>query len=129
MADGQGSVGAVPCHPDRPLSVLAIHGSADTEVPIAGGDRFAPFTDVISRWRQLDGCQPAGSVVVTGRVTRSDWGCAQGSEVKSVVIEGGGHTWPGTPLSSLPWGPSASVDASREVAEFFAAHRRASAAS
>ena len=72
MADDQGSVGAVPCHPDRPLSVLAIHGSADREVPIAGGDRFAPFTDVISRWRQLDGCQASAAVVVAGRVTRSD---------------------------------------------------------
>jgi polyhydroxybutyrate depolymerase len=126
MADEHGDVRGVACQPDRPVSVLAIHGSADAEVPIQGGGRFAPMQDVIGRWRELNGCASAASLTVSGPVTTRTWRCEGGSEVKALVVQGAGHTWPGIPLSSLPWGPSAALDASRAIADFFAAHERAS---
>jgi polyhydroxybutyrate depolymerase len=125
MADENGHADSVDCGPERPVSVLAIHGSADSEVPIAGGGRFAPFSDVVARWRELDGCAAAESRRVAGPATVGGWRCTSGTEVRSVVIQGAGHTWPGTPLSSLPWAPAASLDASQTVADFFTAHRRA----
>jgi polyhydroxybutyrate depolymerase len=128
MADGSGDVGGVACRPDRPVSVLSIHGSADSQVPVAGGGRFAPLTDVLARWRVLDGCESSASMTVMGPVVTTTWRCREGSDVQSVVVEGAGHTWPGIPLSSLPWGPAASLDASRVIADFFAAHPRAPAA-
>lgn len=125
MADANGRVDGVDCRPERPVSVLAIHGSADSEVPIAGGGRFAPLGDVMARWRELDVCAGEGSRHVTGPATAVAWQCKSGTEVRSVVIQGAGHVWPGTPLSSVPWGPAASLDASQTIADFFANHRRA----
>jgi polyhydroxybutyrate depolymerase len=125
MADENGRAGSVDCRPERPISVLAIHGSADSEVPIVGGGRFAPLSDVVARWRQLDACASEGSRHVAGPSTTLGWRCRSGTEVRSVVVQGAGHTWPGTPLSSLPWAPAASLDASSTIADFFADHRRA----
>ena len=58
MATADGSAD-VPCTLDRPVSVLAIHGTADGTIPIAGGKTdiiFSPLADVIARWRALDSC-------------------------------------------------------------------------
>ena len=66
MADERGDVRGVACRPDRPVSVLAIHGTADTAIPIGGSERFGPFTDVVGRWRELDGCAPPPAVTATG---------------------------------------------------------------
>jgi polyhydroxybutyrate depolymerase len=127
MADANGDVQSVPCRPDRPVSVLAINGSADTVVPIKGGGRTAPLEDVLSRWRELNGCAARESLATSGVALSRTWQCRAGSEVRSIVVDGVGHTWPGIPLSSVPWGPAASLDASRAIAEFFAAHTRADA--
>jgi len=127
MADENGDVRGVPCRPDRPVSVLAIHGSADRSVPIAGGGRFAPFSNVTGAWRELNECPAEAATTSVGASTVMTWQCRAGSEVQSVVVHGAGHTWPGTPLASLPWAPAASLDASSVVADFFAAHRRARA--
>jgi polyhydroxybutyrate depolymerase len=126
MADEHGDARGVACQPDQPVSVLAIHGSADTEVPIQGGGRFAPLEDVVGRWRELNDCASAESVTRRGPVTARTWRCAAGADVTALVVQGAGHTWPGLPLSSLPWGPAASLDASRVIADFFEAHERAS---
>lgn len=128
MADANGDVQAVPCRPDRPVSVLAIHGSADRVVPIRGGGRTAPLEDVLSRWRELNSCDAGESVTANGAVASRTWQCRAGSEVRSIVVEGVGHTWPGIPLSGVPWGPAASIDASQVIAAFFAAHARVDAA-
>ena len=109
---------AFPCNPSQPVSVLSIHGTADNVVPFNGGPmvgRGGP-SDIVSapaltqRWRDLDGCpapvedSPAPSIV---RFTAA--GCANGTEVSFVQIDGGGHTW---------------LDASSAGAQFFATHGR-----
>jgi polyhydroxybutyrate depolymerase len=133
MADSTGHAGAVPCSPDRPVSVLAIHGTDDLEIPIDGGRSrlaveevsYAPLTDVIAAWRRLDACRTGASTAATGPATTTVWPCLDGSVVETLVIRDGGHTWPGAPLVNLPWSPAGMVDASRLVADFFAAHARA----
>jgi polyhydroxybutyrate depolymerase len=92
MADEQGDVSVVACKPDRPVSVLAIHGSADSEVPTRGGGRFAAQDDVIRRWREMNGCNPSGSVIGNGPATTTAWRCQAGSEVRSILVQGAGIT-------------------------------------
>jgi polyhydroxybutyrate depolymerase len=119
VATVAGTLGsAFPCDPSQPVSVLSIHGTADNVVPFNGGPmvgRGGP-SDIVSaptlaqRWRELDGCpapvedSPAPSV---HRFTSV--GCADGTEVSFVQIDGGGHTW---------------LDASSASGQFFATHGR-----
>jgi polyhydroxybutyrate depolymerase len=103
----------VPCTPVGPVSVLAIHGTADRTIPIAGGKVdivFSPMADVIDRWRSLDGCADSPTAGVDGSATTTTWACAGGSAVSTRVLAGGCHCWP--------------ADASRLIADFFVAHPR-----
>jgi polyhydroxybutyrate depolymerase len=112
MATASGSAD-VPCTPSNPVSVLAIHGTADGTIPIAGGKVdiiFSPMADVIARWRSLDGCADASTVALDGSTTATTWACAGGSNVATRIQQGGCHCWTG--------------DDSRVIADFFAAHPR-----
>ena len=119
VAPVAGTLGVgVPCNPSRPVSVLQIHGTADPVVPFDGGPmvgRGGP-SDIVSapaladRWRAVDRC-PAPVDETNGAVGRSAAsGCAGGTEVDFVRIDGGGHIWP------------AAFDASQASGQFFASH-------
>lgn len=126
MATATGSAADVPCNPARPVSVLAIHGTADGVIPIAGGRvdiPFAPLVEVMARWRLADGCDDASSVFTDGPSTTTSWQCPDGTTVAMRVVQGGWHVWPGTPTGV--GGPDA-FDGSRVVADFFVAHARTS---
>jgi len=136
IAPVAGTLGAgVPCAPSRPVSVLQIHGTADPVVPYNGGGmvgRGGP-SDIVSApamaalWAALDRCpgalaaEPPGP----GEIHRSvAAGCAGGTEVALVSINGGGHTWPAGrfALSATMVGPtSQAINASQASAQFFAA--------
>jgi len=120
IAPVAGTLGAAfSCAPSRPVSVLQTHGTADAVVPFAGGTMLGRggYSDVVAapamaqRWRDVDRCPapvdngPAGA---EHRFTAS--GCAGGTEVVFVQIDGGGHTWP--------------ADASQHSGQFFATHGR-----
>ena len=105
VAPVAGTLGtAVPCAPSRPVSVLQIHGTGDEVVPFAGGPMVGRggAREIISapalaeRWRQADGCPaPAAAQAAAGGVQRTDSaGCAGGTEVALMQIDGGGHIWP-----------------------------------
>ncbi|BBZ17834.1 esterase [Mycolicibacterium gadium] len=119
VAPVAGTLGsASPCNPSQPVSVLSIHGTADNVVPFNGGPMVGRggASDIVSapamaqRWRELDGCpapvedSPSPSV---HRFTAA--GCADGTEVSFIQIDGGGHTW---------------LDASFASGQFFATHGR-----
>jgi polyhydroxybutyrate depolymerase len=126
MATATGSAAEVPCNPVRPVSVLAIHGTADGVIPIAGGHvdiTFSPLVDVMARWRTADGCGDAASIATDGPSTTTSWQCPGATTVAMRVVQGGWHVWPGTPTGT--GGPDA-FDGSRVVADFFVAHARAS---
>lgn len=109
------------CHPSRAVPIIAFHGTADPIVPFAGGApgpatlnigiddnavrvfagiTFAPLPDVAARWATLEGCAvPPTDEVVTPTTRRLAYtGCQAGSAVQLYVVEGGGHSWPGTPF-------------------------------
>jgi polyhydroxybutyrate depolymerase len=119
IAPVAGTLGAAfPCAPSQPVSVLEIHGTADNVVPFNGGPMVGRggASDILAapamaqRWRDLNGCPapvedaPAPSV---HRFTAA--GCADGTEVSFIQIDGGAHTW---------------LDASHASAQFFATHGR-----
>lgn len=112
----------VPCAPSQPVSVLQVHGTADPVVPFDGGPmvgRGGPSVieaapALAQRWRDLDGCPPPTTQGDGPGVTRfTSAGCAGGTEVSFVRVEGGGHTWPVGAFDPTPVG-----------AEFLAAHGR-----
>jgi polyhydroxybutyrate depolymerase len=130
-----GTLGSgVPCAPSRPVSVLAVHGTADPVVPFDGGvmNGRGGASDIVSapalaeRWRAIDRCPgplvpepaPAGEIE-----QRTAAGCADGTTVTLVRINGGGHTWPAARFA-LPAdvvGPTSfAIDASAATAQFFA---------
>jgi polyhydroxybutyrate depolymerase len=128
MATESGSAD-VPCTVPRPVSVLAIHGSADGTIPINGGKvdiTFSPMADVIARWRTLDACAMSSTASVDGPSTTTSWACSGGSAVSMRIVTGGWHTWPRVSgaLASAGGSPD-SFDAARIIADFFVAHPRA----
>lgn len=129
---------ALPCAPSRPVSVLAVHGTADSVVPFNGGPmvgRGGP-SEIVSapalaeRWREINRCPGplVNDPAATGEIQQmSATGCADGTEVVLVQINGGGHIWPAARFA-LPTdvvGPSGfAVDASGASGQFFAAQMR-----
>ncbi len=98
------------CHPSRPLTVVAFHGTADPIDPYAGGNihihgggAVLPVTVAMADWAKWDGCAAKPqtnerTAVGEIRLTRVDWtACHDGVHVTLYRIEGGGHTWPGGP--------------------------------
>jgi polyhydroxybutyrate depolymerase len=120
IAPVSGTLGAhTGCTPSRPVSVLETHGTGDSVVPFDGGamvgrggpSEIESAQAMANGWRNVDGCPGAPVEDVAGNVHRfTSSGCAEGTEVVLVQIDGGGHVWPG--------------DASQASGGFFAAHGR-----
>lgn len=61
---------------------------------------FAPVEDTVARWAERNGCAAEPEEErISDEVVRRSWpDCDGGAEVVLYVVEGGGHSWPGTPL-------------------------------
>lgn len=109
IAPVAGTIAIDESKPKRPVPVIHFHGSKDNIVPFeiakGKGPRFINFKGVdesIQTWVKLDGCDEKPKFDVLSKegdelkVTRQTYsGGKDGSEVVLVVIEEGGHTWPG----------------------------------
>jgi polyhydroxybutyrate depolymerase len=114
--------GLPPCRPDRPVSLLEIHGTADQVVPYAAG-----VMRWVRAWARRDGCPEHARVRREGaRVLRLRWApCRAGTEVEHLRIADGAHQWPGaTPPDP---GPPSPLSAAEEAWRFLASKRLASA--
>ena len=130
---GVGSVAGVmkldDCNPAVPVSVIEIHGTADEIVPYEGGvvisERVAtelapPTRAVAERWAALNRCPGPVATEVEGTVTTARWaGCAGGTEVRLVTLEGGTHNWFAPEFGP----PDGAVDATAELLAFFGLDR------
>jgi len=128
--------------PGTPLSLIMFHGTADRLVPYEGGTssmglfRHGPgeapvhtsVADTIAFWIDRLNCSPTPDRrPMRGGRTEIYRNTRDGCEVVLHTIDGGGHTWPGTPVGN--WrrpsrDPMAGVQASRLIWEFFASHPR-----
>jgi polyhydroxybutyrate depolymerase len=107
------------CGPAQPVSILHIHGMADTSVPYSGNTTpaasgvFESVEQSIATFVALDGCPPAPEVKQHGLVTHTAYGpCRDGSAVELYSLQGIGHFWP----------PTAILPASQIIWNFFVAH-------
>lgn len=102
------------CQPSRPVPMLAFHGVDDDVVPFDGGgfSSLAPgvsiplfelvIPDEFAEFAVGFGCDPTPTeAAVTAEITSFTYNGCEG-EVESVFyrIEGAGHTWPGSVLST-----------------------------
>jgi polyhydroxybutyrate depolymerase len=124
--------------PRRAVPVIHFHGTQDTLVPVGGPLGWTPRTmafhsvaDTIKQWVKADGCEPAPSVTQyphkakdSMSVSRTTYrGGRGGAEVVLVMVDGGGHTWPGQ-QNHVQWLGQATMDISANdlMWEFFKAH-------
>ncbi len=120
------------CTGERPVPMIAFHGTADPDVPYNGGPSWlapSPFPSVpgwSAKWARKNQCDPHPiESTVTADVTRRAYtGCADGADVVLYTVRGGGHTWPGgAPLPEWFVGrTTGSIDATALMWAFFAAH-------
>ncbi len=125
----------IQCPNAAPISVIAIHGLADTRVPFDGGmgsgvgqvDGPAVPT-VIAGWEARDRCA-APTSTADGDVTMTVATCPDGRAVELITIAGAGHQWPGgapvKPAVAAILGldqPSTAIDATSVIWRFFAEH-------
>jgi len=120
-------------HPEK-VSVIHIHGSADTHVPYNGGEGSGPghvdglsIPAVNEMWRRVDECANP-SVKTSGVVTTSIAPCPDGRSVELITVTGAGHQWPGSPDRPVVQRllhtdtPSTALNATQTVWEFFLNH-------
>jgi polyhydroxybutyrate depolymerase len=124
------------CTDDRPVPMIAFHGTRDTGTPYHGGKTwvappgrvFPSIPGMIENWARRNRCTAeSGEMRVTGDVTRRSYSnCADDANVVFYTIEGGGHTWPGGgPLPEWFVGTTTNtIDASTVMWEFFSQHAR-----
>jgi polyhydroxybutyrate depolymerase len=129
----------VPCtSPVVPVSVMAIHGTADQNVPLGGGVGVKSFVKTehtsvaasLARWRAIDRCQERPATSRRGPVVRETTDCAStGTAVDLITIDGAGHQWPGakppSPQAARLLGldpPSEWLDATDALWSFFQPH-------
>ncbi|WP_421118557.1 alpha/beta hydrolase family esterase [Aquihabitans daechungensis] len=140
------------CDPSRPVPVLAFHGTADPILlfnggvgdrlgnvlpggdaePQAGGEAALPEADLdgdgypqaAQDWATGNGCSgDPQDDDLSDTVIERTWDCPADAPVEFLIIEGGGHTWPGSEFSNKLahiMGPTdMDTDANQLIWQFF----------
>jgi polyhydroxybutyrate depolymerase len=104
------------CHPTRPISVMEVHGTADTAVPYGGNQFYEPAATTMAFFRKVDGCPTQSTVSTRGRVAIETWGpCKARTAVRLITYTGGDHGWP----------RNNEIDTTAELWSFFSQHSSA----
>lgn len=125
------------CQGNIPVPFMQIHGTIDLIVPYNGGNlaaatfgEFFPVEQIFRTWNNLNDCQAVSTFSVPNAPV-FDFSSVQGAEVtdcngglkaKFYRIEGGGHTWPGSPpvpFFDFLQPTNQDIDASAEIWNFF----------
>lgn len=138
IAPVAGPMGTETCRPRRPVPVIHFHGTADEHAPFRGGKGkglsgtdFYSVEHSIQAWVKANGCarEPVISKLPdkakdgTSVIRKTYPSGRDGSEVVLVVVEGGGHTWPGQEPRLKELGKSTrNISANDLMWEFFQKH-------
>jgi polyhydroxybutyrate depolymerase len=138
IAPVAGTIAIEESKPQRPVPVIHFHGTQDNLVPFEMKKEKKPsfiefkgVAESVQTWVKLNGCDEKPKTETISKqgdemkATRSTYGGGKnGSEVVLVVIEEGGHTWPGQkpPVGFI--GKSAqNISANDLMWEFFQRHK------
>jgi polyhydroxybutyrate depolymerase len=139
IAPVSGPMGTETCAPKRPVPVIHFHGTDDQFAPFKGGKGewslsrtdFYSVDHSLRAWVKANGCKEEPAIEELPdkakdgtKVTRKTYGGGKdGAEVVLVVIEGGGHTWPGRePGFKLLGKATKNVSANEMMWAFFEKH-------
>jgi polyhydroxybutyrate depolymerase len=120
------------CTPSRPVPIMSFNGTADPVVPFAGGAVHccggtvlpAPSASM-ANWAAANGCVATPTEQRLGSQVRlRAWsGCRAGGVVDFYIIDGGGHTWPGSAIKIPSLGLTTDqISATSTLWAFFSAH-------
>jgi polyhydroxybutyrate depolymerase len=138
------------CSPSRAVPVLAIHGTDDRYVSFAGGPNASladltwdeestaafdglPWADVTTTaagWAEVHECRPEPTRTAVGDAVEliEYTGCTDDSAVQLYVVDGGGHSWPGSAFSvaseAILGATTDEIDATELIWSFFSEHPR-----
>lgn len=131
------SLEAPACEPSQPVSLLQIHGSADQNLPLAGGIgseavsgvAFQPPFEAAETFAAADGCpEPVETPVETNAdLATTSWApCDDATAVGFIRVEGGTHAWmgPSRGAGGLTGAPYEDLDSSLVLWNFLAQHLR-----
>lgn len=116
------------CLPANPIPVLHIHGTDDNTNPYAGTSTMKGIDETNAFWVNLNACNPTPTVIAIPDINTSDnatatryvySGGTNGHTVELFKVTGGGHTWPGSPVSGSSGNTCMDFDASKEIWRFF----------
>jgi len=130
--------------PAMPISVIIVHGTADTTVPWEGGvlskhgkkhGEVLSVLDTILFWSSRNRCGRRAKVsILPDRdpddgmiVFHIDYRCAPGIDTLLLAVQGGGHTWPMrryTQSGQRPGMMTGDLDVTEFICDFFLRHRR-----
>jgi len=143
-------IGSIPlkladrCKPSRPISLLAINGTADPYVPFAGGTVCANVSELVCErgdvippsksvefFARRDGCAsepkhetlPAAQARDPG-VEKLSYDCKD-ARVEALWIQGGGHNWPPNSgqIGTRTGAGTRNLDATAAIVAFFLSSR------
>lgn len=134
------------CEPDRPVPVVAFHGTEDPILRFNGGvdvsvipgmesqappDSTAEEVDLdgegypatVAGFAERNGCQPEPTdTEITEEVIHRVYDCPDGADVEFYIVVGGGHSWPGSEFSqamvNVMGYTTFDIDATRDGWEF-----------
>ena len=138
IAPVAGTIAIEKIKPNRPVPVIHFHGTKDTLVSFEGRKgnensfmRLKSVEESIQTWVKINGCDETPKTETISKdgdklkVTRTNYvNGKDGSEVVLIVIEGGGHTWPGQqPPVGFIGKSTKDISANDIMWEFFQRHR------
>jgi len=117
------------CRDQRPVPMLAFHGTEDRFAPYSGGENFLttePLPSLMewfSRWGKRNGCGagPEDSRLAHDVELWEYRDCTAGATTRLYTLRGSGHVWPGgKKLPEFGTGPyTDSISATREMWKYF----------
>jgi polyhydroxybutyrate depolymerase len=122
-----------PCPNGKPMSVVALHGTADPEVAYEGGpgvlagrpDSGLPSVETaVQAWAQRADCRtkPVRKSIGTQVERIAYRGCGSAADVVLYKVKNGAHNWPGSfELDDLGL-PTQDINAADLILDFFAHH-------
>jgi polyhydroxybutyrate depolymerase len=118
------------CAPKRPIPIVAFHGTDDPYLAYTGGygpkvaglpapngkgtigsgllavgDEAKPVPDMMAEWATRNRCSDTATpITISADVIATRWACPSGADTELYTVQGGGHAWPGSVVSSAAAG-------------------------